>query len=186
MDYSEALAQIKILGLSRGVVSGPQRAGTTICAKMLALDLGLEFLSEAWLEGGRPVQTLNRILVGHDRFVIQAPGPSRHLHKLALRGAFVVWMRRDMADIVASQERVKWDDTSQLRAYDAQQGPIAQVKLDFWRQRQRGQIEHAFEIEYESLTVHPLWVPKEDRADWHERQISADNRFRPEIFIREK
>jgi hypothetical protein len=162
MTYLEALEQIRATGLTRGIVTGPQRSGTAICAEMLAQDLGFEFLHEQYLAGDDPLDKLRRTLLERDHFVIQAPVWSRWVHELE-GDFFVVWMLRSLADILASQKRIHWGEGGQLAFYGADEGPIATIKLDFWREHQRDAIEHAYEIEYESLSVHPLWVPKEKR-----------------------
>jgi hypothetical protein len=87
---------------TRITVTGPQRSGTTISAKILAEELGYEFISE----GCVAVDDLERfyaIFRTRDRFVLQAPGLCAYAHRLP--GCFVL-VRRSLDDIVRSQDRI--------------------------------------------------------------------------------
>jgi hypothetical protein len=46
------------------------------------------------------------------------------------------------------------------------------VKYAHWENTQRDTVTHPFEVEYESLSEHPLWVPKAQRAGWGPRQTA--------------
>lgn len=155
----------------RVIVSGPQRSGTTICARMIAHDTGFEFMPE---ERFRVYDRKRyRQLLGRTRIVVQAPTMCRWLHEDADTNTAVVMMIRNPHDIEKSQRRIKWKhEGEELANYDAI-GPIALVKYDYWYRTQRRLIEHPYEIHYESLESHPLFVPAEKRKDFEPRQTSA-------------
>ena len=80
-------------------------------------------------------------------------------------------MRRRIEDIIASQERVEWTgEPYELSRYGLKEGVISKVKYDYWDNGQKAKIHNPFEVEYESLREHPLWVPKEERLDWEPRR----------------
>lgn len=177
MEYKKALK--RLAGVRRVLVTGPQRSGTTICAKMLSADLGLTYHDEN--EFG--VFNLGKLheIVKHDEFVIQGPAVSFVCHELPVH---VVFMRRSVEDIVASQERIGWgwaneagERNTQVTKFgfqDADKYPVAEIKYRIWESIQRPLLgDRALEIEYESLRGHPFWVEKPDRKDWGPRQTEV-------------
>lgn len=142
------------------IVTGPQRSGTRICAKMIAHDTGHRYVDESEV-GIDSLYRLRTLLQSNHRFVVQCPALCRHVHVFSDDDTAIVLMRRDVEDIIASQKRIGWSwEKVELARYDRSDGAIAEVKYRFWEEGQRRQIRHAFEIEYESLARHPLWVPK--------------------------
>ena len=157
----------------RVVVTGPQRSGTTICARMIAQDTGLEYIDEQRFQATE-VDRWRAVMRLESGFVMQAPGMCRYVHEFGDNDdVAIVLVRRDIEDIEKSQQRVGWNwEAFELERYGKgpQSGPIAQVKYDYWDRHQRGEIANAFEVDYEDLSSHPLWLPKELRADFHSRQ----------------
>jgi hypothetical protein len=142
------------------IVTGPHRAGTRICAKMIAHDTGYEYVDESDIYFDC-LHALCRLLGNTKRYVIQCPALCRYVHTLSTDDLSVVMMRRDEEDIIASQKRLnQFAEKSELARYDHSSGVLARIKYQFWEQEQRDRIKHAFEIEYESLATHPLWIPK--------------------------
>jgi len=155
------------------LVTGPQRSGTTICAMMIAHDLGYRFLPEE-VVSVRSLDAARRLLAEESEFVLQCPGLCRWIHELAGPEVAVVLMRRPLAEILESQQRIGWTGRRmqrELAGYGLTEGCIAQVKYDFWASHQRALIPNAFEIEYASLADHPLWLDKEARAGFGPRQV---------------
>lgn len=148
------------------VVTGPQRSGTTIATKMIATDLDMEYVEEERFD----VHYFHRLLpLLTGRRVIQAPALSAYCHLLPEEVA-VVFMIRPVEEIQRSEQRVRWpEEHVELAKYFRTTGTIAQVKYDVWRQHQRPNIRHWFELKYAALQQHPLWI--EDRAHFHSRQI---------------
>ena len=159
------------------IVTGPQRSGTTICAKMIAADLGYKFYPEERV-GIRLPSALWELVDKEHRFVVQCPALCHCIEEFSADDVAIVLMRRDVADIVASEERIKFQRkrAPELTQYGRKDGVLSEVRYDYWEKHQRPYIAHAFEIEYESLSEHPLWVPKEQRVDFGPRQTRQGRR----------
>lgn len=161
-----------LVNFDKILVTGPQRSGTRICAKMIANDTGFEFVDEASLAMDG-LYRLNYFLNAARPLVIQCPVICRHVHMFNDEKTAVVLMRRSVDDIVKSQERIGWQwEWLELARYDRTDGPIAEIKYQFWDEYQKERIQHAFEVEYESLVMHPLWISKEVRQGFAPIQTS--------------
>ncbi len=154
------------------IVTGPQRSGTRICAKMIAADTGHAFVGEE----GVHVDSLNALvarLADGGKKVFQCPALCRYAHQMPDDDIAVVMMIRPVDEIIASQERIGWDGerVEQLR-YGMALGAIAEIKYDYWHSVNKlwidlqGWAENCFEISYHDLESHPLWVPKAQRANF--------------------
>ncbi len=167
------------------LVSGPQRSGTTIAAKMAAKDTGYEYIDEGQFDAGARA-TFSRIVNYRTGIVVHCPGMSYAIHEFANEDRLVVWMVRDVEDIYASEQRVGWWKNGpyrELRKYGYTDegakgyleggGRIARVKYEYWERVQRDKIPHWLEIEYESLCYHPMWVPKELRVNFRIKQTEC-------------
>lgn len=158
------------------LVTGPQRSGTQIGALAIAHDAGMGVVWErAFSVHNKDVW---RQILKHSRYVaIQCPSMCRYVHEKGIGDQddiAVVLMRRPLEDILMSERRIDWTGEAQeLARYPNGQSPVAQVKYEYWDQVQRKFVAHPFEIEYEGLSWHPLWVPKEERGGWGKRQTSA-------------
>src|SRR5579872_7158233 len=152
------------------IVSGPQRAGTTIAAKILAGELGYRNVPEEEVGVNDVVRLVELYRVGR-RFVVQGPGFCPYVHLLP--GA-VVLMRRPVEEIVRSQARIRWlQEKAELAGYFTTEGPISQVKYEAWDRFQKPRLaERALELDYHSLAAHPLWLEQEQRQTFHPRQTS--------------
>lgn len=159
------------------IVTGPQRSGTTICAKMIAVDLGYKFYPEERV-GIRLPSALWELIDKERWFVVQCPALCHCIEHFSADDVAIVLMRRNVADIVASEERVKFQRkrARELAQYERNDGVLSQVRYDHWEKHQRPYIAHALEVEYESLSEHPLWVPKERRIDFGPRQTIPGRR----------
>jgi hypothetical protein len=154
------------------VVTGPQRAGTTICSRMIAHDLGYEHVDETAIRI-HDLHILKLVLRVGRRFVVQCPALCSQVHRVADERTAVVMMRRPLADILASQARIGWAlEGEELFRYGVSDGIAAEVKYRFWDREQKTVLAHPFEVEYESLRDHPLWVPRELRSRFAPKQTS--------------
>lgn len=152
------------------LVTGPQRSGTRIGAQMIAYDTAHEYIDENDLYMDS-LYMLCSFLQNRQRLVIHCPVLCRYTHIFSADNTAIVLMRRDVEDIVASQKRIGWSwEWLELARYDHSDGVIAEVKYRFWEEHQREHIKHAFEIEYESLAAHPLWVPEHLRQGFEAAQ----------------
>lgn len=162
-------------------VTGPQRSGTTIAAKMIAHDTGHKYIDEADFNTANEEKFFS-ILKSHKNIVVQCPAMSHMIHDIADDKSLVVIMLRDIDDIVASEKRVKWSigpylelerfGMSRKRAVSFRRrgGKVSELKYQRWEKEQKDKIPHYIELEYESLSSHPMWVPKEKRINWGIKQ----------------
>ncbi|GIV82779.1 MAG: hypothetical protein KatS3mg051_2133 [Anaerolineae bacterium] len=156
----------------RILVSGPQRSGTTIATAMIAADTGhRRLLEEAF--GVHSVTRL-RLLLQQQNIVVQCPTMVAYLSDLVDDQALLVWMRRPVADILASQQRIGWNEDEFEKAKLGQAGsPLSSAELKYrWWLENRHRFRHTLELDYESLSAHPMWVPQERRAHFRARQIA--------------
>lgn len=148
------------------LVTGPQRSGTTICARMIAHDCGLEYIDEDQI-GVDNLSLAHELFMARRDIVLQAPALARWCHKL--KADLVVFMMRKVFDIVASQERIKWGcEAIELARYGATEGPIARVKYEYWHRVQRPAIENTLEVCFDDLARHKMF--EHDRAGFSARQ----------------
>lgn len=159
------------------LVSGPQRSGTTICARMIAHDTHYMFIDEGVYQND--FSTLKHRTLYSQRQVIQCPVWAVKLHELTMQDVCIVFMYRPVKEIIASQQRIKWQwEQVELDRYRAlgiaiEDGtPIARVKYSYWENTQREKIDNPLEVQYASLADHPLWVPKAERVGWLDKQTA--------------
>jgi hypothetical protein len=144
-------------------VTGPQRSGTTIAARILAADLNRTYVDEAeYTPSNLPKNA-----------VIQAP----FIIKFALELSYMfpkahfVFMERDKEDIVKSMEKIEWyKDYIQDAAFYKPYVEHTYRYIDLLCEtlpKDRWSILH-----YDSLTTHPLFV--KDRHDFTVRQWQKD------------
>lgn len=156
----------------RILVTGPQRSGTRICAKMIARDLGYRFVDEREFDTAN-LRKLEILLDTEEKIVVQCPALSSYIHALEAPNALVIWMDRDPEEIAASQERIRWSAKGQRRLlFDIlHEIPTTELKKMLWRWQKR-HIPHYRHVEYRALRSHPLWVDKKDREGWAWDQTS--------------
>lgn len=152
------------------VVTGPQRSGTRIAAQMIANDTGHSFVDEREIN----IDSLYRFYDAYmlDKVVIQCPALARWIHHFSAEDTLICFMMRALEDIKASEKRVGWgwEPIEQIR-YQVFTKPIAELKYDMW-EHQKQYIFNWQEIEYKSLRSHPLWIPKDERAEFGALQTS--------------
>ncbi len=152
---------------TRIVVTGPQRSGTRVAAKMIAADTGHAFVDEmefAIKDAGAFREVLRR-----ERVVVQAPNMLKDMVDDPPPGTFVVLMRRDLERIHASERRIRWAEVyggnvTELAKFGLSEGDPAAVKYAYWDAHEKP--VPFLELEYEALHSHPLWVPEQLRQDF--------------------
>lgn len=158
MEYLKAIDRIK--PFRKIFVTGPQRSGTRVAAKIIAHDFSLRYVDEAVIEG-RDRDLAMSWIANRNHFVLQCPGLAAWLLKFSYyNDILIIWMKRDIDDINKSMQRISWSHH------------IAFHKEMIWKKYQRPQIKNYIELEYESLSNHRLWVPKERRADFKWNQTA--------------
>lgn len=173
------------------LVSGPHRAGTTIAAAMIANDLDYEFRED--------VQTQLETLAGshqiYNRTVFHCPSYCYFIHQLAeIPNLAAVMVIRDVEAIIASEKRIPWAfEPQQLSFYRAKvqprpnfpiQSPISVVKYRYWHEVQKpifDEMGNGYEIRYEDLKSHPMWVLPRDRAGWTSNQLEIGKPHGPRV-----
>ena len=167
------------------LVTGPQRSGTTIAAHILAEELEYEYVDESAVGIADPGR-MRDLLAEKGRIVVQCPGFSASIHHFAADDVLVVFMIRHPEDIAASEKRVNWNGHKEERYRYAEQfgedrllllfdkvtleGKMADLTYIFWAVKQRHLVPNHAELSYDALSEHPLWIPKDERDGWHERQ----------------
>ena len=162
------------------LVTGPQRSGTTIAAKVIVADTGHKYIDEYDYKTSE-VGFL-RLLPRNNNVVIQCPAMFHCLPEIADKNTLVVMMMRNTDDIVASEERIHWWSSGayrelkrlgiegpEARRFRRQGSRVSEVKYQRW-EKIKNKIPHFLELEYESLSKHPLWIPKEKRINFDKKQ----------------
>lgn len=168
------------------LVTGPQRSGTTICARMIEHDLGYTYLDEhrwrVW-DG----QEARRLAEETWPCVLQGPGILKDVALFNQPKCAVILMNRDLDEIRQSQERIGWNIwaekelshyTEDKKWYDgvttgeSPADEVAWIKYMFWHYKGRESLTYKnwYIVEYELLKEHPLWVSKEQRQNFSTRQ----------------
>lgn len=157
----------------RILVTGPHRAGTRICTKMIACDTGYKYVDEMDIRSDS-LEVLYSIFSLEQRFVVQCPALCRYMTLFSADDTAIIMMRRSPAEIAVSQDRIKWPwEKLELARYGVLEGSIADVKYRYWDEVQRAEIRHAFDVDYHSLKDHPLWLPAARRQQFSAVQTST-------------
>jgi hypothetical protein len=151
----------------RIVVTGPQRSGTRIGARMIAADTGQRFVDEA--EFLIKDVGLFREFLQQEGVVLQAPHMLKDVVDDPPPGIFIVLMRRDLDDIHASAQRIGWTEnfggnTTELKKFGLTEGDSAAVKYDYWDTHEK--LAPYTELDYKSLQAHPMYVADEQRKNF--------------------
>jgi hypothetical protein len=152
------------------IVSGMQRSGTTVAARMIQYDV--EAPQCIWLG-----HDLSRIRPQTYSVVYHGPGISHLLHTIRTPPYInwcVIWMKRPAEEIMDSFRRVPgWKPDIPLGHYgliadsdrETNLRALIRVKEDAW-QEQKLAIPHVFEVEYSSLQDHVMWADRDTRDDF--------------------
>lgn len=171
-------------------ITGPNRSGTTIAARIFAHDTGYDLVLEDDFGYSDLAQLASFIYADYGPSVIQCPFLSHVIHDLPyligidMEECLVVMVHRDIEDIKASESRAKdargnsiaFGIINQQRkalGYNAD-GPdhIAEVCYEAWG-RQKPMIPNTLDLQYESLKGHHLWI---EQRDFSIRQTSPDDK----------
>jgi len=171
------------------LVTGPQRSGTVICSRMIEHDLdGYTHLDEGLWQvwDGEKARDLAD---ERQPCILQGPGILKDALRFSDPNCCVVLMKRDVEDIIASQSRIGWNIWAEREIqYYVNLLPdshilteaavwVATAKYDYWETYVRDYLSYWKEVEYESLSEHPLWVPKDKRRHFGAKQYKqgSDN-----------
>jgi len=138
------------------IVSGCHRSGTTICAQMIASDLMIRFVDETEFNFFN-TDKFYALLNENEKKVIQAPSMFEETMKINDKDTIIVYMNRDINDILKSKERL--DITDKENCLDKLK-VISKIPIV---------------INYEDLSGHDLWLDKETRKDFLVKQTTAED-----------
>lgn len=145
-------------------VTGPQRCGSTIAAKILSIDLNRPYVDESqYNPDSLPANA-----------VIQAPFANKSVLELSFKfpTAHFVFVERNHQDIVQSMERIEWykdliDHPSFYKSY------VQHIYNYIELIKQTLPKERWSVLLYDSLKTHPLFIT--DRNEFTVRQSSKEN-----------
>jgi len=158
--------------MNNAAVLGPQRAGTRIVTKILAKKTGMKYVDELSFKA-HDEETFMKILKEENNVIVQAPGMSHLAHKLP-EHTKVYYVIRNTKDILASQERINWPNSENIREKNKllKEFPkknhyvnSCEMKYACWEE-QKKLIKNYEEIIYESLSEEELFVNKNERKDF--------------------
>lgn len=159
-------------------VTGLARSGTRIATRMIAHDTGKTFIDETeW--GIVDIPKLEHHNKYRDNFVVHAVCAYFCMHKFTAEDTLVVFVKRDLADIKKSWERIRTDDLDTQKILWKNPPKEATLpmedRLALW-DIERNRIINLMEINYEDLKDHPMWLDKEKRQGffWHQ---TVENQF---------
>jgi len=149
------------------LVTGPQRSGTTIAGHMIAKDLNYKYYDERDV-GVRSCTQLFKVLSTEELAVIQGPCFCSMAHWIDSPDTAVVMMLRNIEDIRASEARINWpEEKAELKNYFLDSGIISAVRYENWEKYQKPNMQVPyFELDYNSLSSHPMWLEKESRKNF--------------------
>jgi len=106
--------------------------------------------------------------------ILQAPSLLKEIHLLETP---VIMMIRDIRDIQASMSRTEWQWDHwgvQCRKYGVDDPlNLPEKKYELWNNVIKHKLTDYYELEYESLSSHELWVPKEKRKYFEAAQVTV-------------
>ena len=175
------------------LVTGPQRSGTTIIARMLSADLGYRYVDETNAAFDNSWGKLLRGLRYYRHSVIQCPAQAWRIQALPRSSkTLVVWVNRPREEIIASQDRIGWSvefEHEELYHYIHRWGAspdqrVVDVKNDVWENGQKGLLRVPFiEMDYHSDYVqqHSQYLPPPARKQFASKQTFAGQQFIEEL-----
>lgn len=162
-----------LIKYKRIFVAGPQRSGTTIAGKMIASDLGYEYVDESTFRV-HDTDKLDDLVKYNENIVIQCPGLCHVIEKYSSPENLIIFMMRDVKDIISSQERKGWRcNDIELAKYGLTEGNSCEIKYAKWPEQKKNIINWK-EIEYESMKDHPLWIGAAFRGNFRLKQTHED------------
>lgn len=148
------------------IITGAQRSGTQITAKIFAHELGKRFVAESRFN----VHNFEMMTVWFGDSVIHAPALC-HMVGFIPQDICVVFVVRDYDEIIASQQRIGWnDDELEKNKYSDQfeidrDKPICQIKHEIFLEHHL-QLPNTTMFSYDDLQDHPMFIKKELRKDF--------------------
>lgn len=156
-------------------VTGPQRSGTTITARIVSADTGHRFVDEREF-GVYSDDRFNALLEEPGPFVVQCPHMLKPIVDARRADLFVVLVRRDLDAIHLSEARIGWEarghKEKELRRFGLDDGDPATTKYDYWDSRPK--VPKYLEVSYDELAGHPLFVEQALRKQFRPKQTRLE------------
>ena len=144
---------------------------------MIANDLDYTYIDEYRIDMDS-LYLLSYYLELDEKLVIHCPVLCRYVHNFSSEANAIVLVRRNIEDIVRSQNRIGWRwEKLELMRYDRKSGTISKIKYDFWEKCQKNLIVNGYEIRYENLCSHPMWISFSDRKEFLPDQVDLEYSF---------
>lgn len=168
------------------LVSGCQRSGTHIMAKIIAHELGWDYITDQDYDLSN-FNGWSNLVLRAQMAAIQCPHMSHILHEVPTDVA-VVWMRRNPVELLESFIRVNpqclpCSQPYQMLFYSQMPGvPRGQItgmewidiREQYWEWKQAPLLgERGITFEFDDLAEHELFVPKPQRKGWAMNQTEA-------------
>ena len=153
------------------VVSGPQRAGTRITAKIIAADTNKLYIDEKDINF-HDIRLLQYYL-NQGNVVIQCPALCHLLHYIIDSSTLIVVVRRPLNEILASEHRSWYEPARkiELHKYGYSEGIISRVKYDFWDKVQKPSLgNRGRDINFHSLEKHELFINNRPNFRWDQTE----------------
>lgn len=159
-------------------VTGPQRSGTTFIANCLARSFSVPFIDESEFDAyfyGK----FKYLAKQQENWVVHGPALFHNIFDVLndFPDVTFVVIRRDINEIIASQTRISWPDTHErihMNVVPGDNRPISQIKYETW-DKWKKLLPSWVEYKYDDFEVHPLFVPKERRENFHSKQWQEQN-----------
>jgi len=147
------------------IVVGPHRSGTTFVAHAIGHDTGKIVLDEKMVDHAK-VRRIPEVLSRYKEAVLQAPYALPWAPVLSDEDTAVVCCHRSHKDIENSVKRSKTSRGKiiSVPGFSSQQAEALWNKI-------RDLVANPFDINYEDMQNHLLYVPSENRKNWHHKQV---------------
>lgn len=194
INYNKKLVE----GYRNIIIVGTQRSGTTFTAKAIAKDLNYIYNDENSFGIRNESAFLELNNQKEPRRVFQAPALTYKIHKLVTDNDLVIFMNRRWSDIFKSVKRknkklsqyiflkgdssmYEWyrnkyveSDAGYVEFFDGSIDESDKYYLNLvykaWRDYQQHIIKNTLTLDYESMKVHPMWLDKSKRVNFHPKQ----------------
>lgn len=163
-------------------VTGPQRSGTTFVSNYLSKKLGYKLIDEADYEINSFVK-MQALINEAGKCVVQCPAQSHNILKFGDTNSIVVYMIRDVFDIIKSEIRINWNKqgardreyakySKHFPTYTLSEIPISVIKYKVWEEVQKPHINNYIELKYSDLNTIDGWLNPIDRKQFKSKQIN--------------
>ena len=168
------------------IVTGCQRSGTAFVARALSQDYNIEVLGHRDFmpdeEGFKVLETL--IVNDVSDFIIQMPTALQCFVELyhLLPNVHFIGVLRDTEDIIESMKRIRWRIDAVYHWPDYMYDHICMMKGNWELLKQILPNTAWTEVNYTDFEEHSLFIPKEQRKEFHCNQWSPNKPIGPRFF----